>query len=229
MGAETLAEVKSRMRAEEQAPAAPAPTVRDKAPLSDETREQLRNYEDEVRRQESEGRVDLGPIPQAALDNMESDDTTLYRGTASDNPEVRKAIESRCSEMDFGDLVITNRVQQHVPILPGKVEPVFQSMVGTEQYWLEKNIHLHGETPFSMKTWVGYGRLVFSLISLNGQKYDGCLDKEGEVVEDLFTAKFKRVMALPDKFLELLLLNLGWFSDRVERLYKDDFIVLKNG
>lgn len=54
----------------------------------------------------------------AALSPKEPDDQIRYRGTPTDNPAVRRSIESRCEEMDFGDLVLSGRVSQRVPILP---------------------------------------------------------------------------------------------------------------
>lgn len=200
-------------------------------PIRATTREQIAAFEQEVARAQAEpdgeGRVDLGPLPEGI--QLPPEDNTYYRGTHTDNPEVRKVIETRCPDMDFADLVMTGRVVQRVPILPRKLEPVYQSLLGKEQYWMEKNMHLYGATQFSQQTWMGYSRLVFALVELNGVPLEGCLDKDGDVDEEKFVAKFSSVMSKPEKILELLLLNLGWFSDRVEKLYRDDFAQLKNG
>lgn len=228
MAADSLADLKSRMRPAEVVETA-APATKPVDPIRESTRSQISDFEKAVEEQEAARAVDLGPIPEEALANMQPVDDMVYRHTAIDNPEVRAAVEARCAPMDFADLVITNRVLQLTPILKDKLEPLYQSLVSTEQFWLESNMHRFGETTFGMQTWLGYGRLVFSLKGLNGHTYAPCFDKSNEVDEKAFEAKFKQVLALPEQFVTLMLLNLGWFSARVESLYKDDFDLLKNG
>ena len=228
-----VAALKARLRKNtEEALQPPEPQVEDR--LRPETRKQISNFiEDakEMERAEQDNRVDLGELPENVdLGPSPEGDTTYYRDTPADNPRTRKAIESRCPPMDFADLVINGRVVQLVPILEGKLEPTYQSLISTEQFWMERNMHTYAETDFAMRAWLGYARLVFSLASLNGTPFGKVLDPKTEQVDvELFEKKFKEVMRLPEKLIELLLINLGWFNDRVEKLYRNDFDQIKNG
>ena len=162
---------------------------------------------------------------------LELADQVRYRNTPSDNREVRLAVEARCRAMDFGDLVLSGRVTQSVPVLPGKLEPTYQSLVGKEVFWLERSAHVYGgATNMAVASWLGYARLAMSLTELNGRDLGTHLDaKDGSVVDDKVTAKIAALLDMPERLLEVLLINYTWFSARVEDLYRHDFKLLKNG
>lgn len=225
--------LKARLRRdkEEAAPAPPEP-VQDER-LRPETRKQISDFRNDQAALEEEPeveKVDLGELPEGIELPDDELSSVIYRGTAADNPRVRAAIEQRCPAMDFADLVINGRVIQNVPILSDKLEPTLQSLISTEQFWMERNMHLYADTDFAMRAWLGYARLVFALVDLNGTPYAKCIDpKTGLVDSAQFEKKFQEVMRLPEKIIELMLINLGWFMDRVERLYRHDFAQIKNG
>jgi hypothetical protein len=209
---------------------APAP-VRKGVGVRAETIEAARKYEQaladaQAREQE---RVDLGELPEGVVVDPVDVDPTFYRGTPSDNRRVRLAIEERCGEMDFADLVLTGRVRQRVPVLPGKIEFEYQSLTGTEDFWVESNAQLEANTEWGVRSWVVYARLAMSLVSVNGKALPTHLNKDGEIDTKAFQAKMRMVMKYGSKILDFAVTNMGWFNSRVEKIFQDDFESLGNG
>lgn len=174
-------------------------------------------------------RVDLGPLPEGAGSTDEDSDPTHYRGTPSDNRRVRLAIEDRCGEMDFADLILTGRVRQSVPVLPGKIELEFQSLTGAEDFWVESRAQQEANTEWGVRSWVVYARLTMSLVSMNGRKLPSHLGKDGTVDEKAFKLKMADIMKFGSKVLDIVVTNMGWFNTRVESIFQDDFESLGNG
>lgn len=225
-----LSKVKSRIKDESEEPEARAEEPQ-KPRISPKTAEQISNYAKDVEnmRQEEEPkaqtRIELDELP----DNVSpTQDNVYYRGTHSDNPEVRKSIESRCMPMDFSDLVLTGRVSQVVPIIPNKFEVGFQSLLTSENYWIERNAEKEAATDWGMRSWMGYARLAMSLTEVNGKDLPAVVTKKG-IDEEAWAERFEMVMNMGEKPVEYLLINLNWFGARVDQLYKNDFDLLKNG
>lgn len=179
--------------------------------------------------------VPLDELPEsykAAKEKEEKEaaaaDDTFYSGTAVDNREVRGIIEGKCEEMDFADLVFTGRVTQKVPIIPGKLIAEYQSLTSAEGFWVVKNAANQATSDFAVRNWMGYARLAMSLVSLNGNDLPTIYVK-GELSEKLFNEKLNSIMGMGEKIIQILVVNFGWFSTRVDRLIADDFDKLKNG
>ncbi len=200
--------------------------------MSEETLKQVKAYAKDVeamRKREAEEaeleRVELEALPENVSPTQ---DDVFYRGTVSDNPDVRKKIESRCEEMDFSDLVLTGRVTQAVPIIPGKFEVGFQSLLASENYWIERNAEKEAATDWGIRSWMGYARLAMSVTEVNGRQLPEVVTKDG-FDETAWKDRFDTIMNMGEKPVEYLLVNLNWFNARVEQLYKNDFDLLKNG
>lgn len=213
---------------------APKPLPRpQESRISKETKKQVAEFSRDMHRlaeeeaKKAEERVDLGPLPEGVA--SEAKDDMFYRNTSFDNAKVRAAIESKCGEMDFADLIMTGRVIQDVPILKGKLHVTFQSLLGSETFWAERHAADYSNTDWALRSWMGYARLTMSITSLNGSEFSDHKNKSGEVTKELFDRKYTEVMALGEKVIELLFVNLTWFNDRVEKLYQNDFELLKNG
>ena len=216
----------------------PAPEVAEEKPrMKPETLRQIQDYArdvEEMRKEEQEEeelkRVEIDKLPDDYVPQSEDhEDAVFYRNTPSDNPEIRKEIESRCREMDFSDLVLTGRVHQAVPILKDKLSVKYQSLLASENFWIERRAEGEASTDWGIRSWMGYARLTLSLESINGNDFDPYVIKGDEIDNDLFNKKFKKIMNMGEKLVELLLIHLHWFNDRVDRLYSDDFEKLKNG
>lgn len=206
-----------------------------------ETMEQVAAFAKEVQSQREEeeaerealekNRVLLEERDDAEANKAALTDPTYYRNTPSDNREVRLAIEDNCDEMDFADLVLTGRVTQHVPIMPGKLEVVYQSLKASENFWVERQAEKEALSDWALRSWMGYARLTLSLLSVNGQDYRPVYtdQKNKKIDEKLFREKFEALMDMGEKPIEYMLVNLNWFGDRVDRLSENDFEQLKNG
>lgn len=225
-----LSKVKSRIKDESVASDTPPPEEA-KPRISAKTAEQISNYAKDVeamRKEEQqleESRIELDELPENVSPTQ---DNIYYRGTPSDNPEVRRSIENRCEPMDFSDLVLTGRVTQVVPIIPEKFEVGFQSLLASENYWIERNAEKEAATDWGMRSWMGYARLAMSLTEVNGKELPQVVTKSG-IDEDAWRERFDTVMNMGEKPVEYLLINLNWFGARVDQLYKNDFDLLKNG
>lgn len=177
-----------------------------------------------------EERIDLGPLPPAAKSKVDEAKKKQLRnipGLRFVDEALQKAIEGRCTEMDFSDLVMTGRVQQVVPIIPKKLEVGFQSLLGTESYWIERTAL--SEVEPMQGAWSAYARLALSVTSINGKAVEPHLGRDGKVDDEAVERKQAALMKMPDSMVRLLLVNLNWFGARVEDLYDRDFEALKNG
>lgn len=229
-----LSAIKKRLAEQQDDDVKPRAPKEEAPRISEETHKQVVRFskdmhrlaEEEAKRAE-EDRVDLGPLPEGV--SPQKEDNVFYRNTSFDNPAVRKSIESKCGEMDFADLIMTGRVVQKVPIIPGKLEVTFQSLLGSETFWIEKNAGDYGRTDWAVRSWLGYARLTVSICDMNGTLLPDHRGKDGEISKAHFDEKYLKVMSLGEKIIELLFVNLGWFNDRVEKLYENDFELLKNG
>lgn len=217
----------------------PPPEPEPEAPrIRPETMQQMHQYAkdvEEMRREEQaaaqQERIELEELPEdvKAEAAKYSNDSMFYRGTPTDNPEIRAEIEDKCTEMDFSDLVLTGRVTQTVPILDGKLEVRYRSLLASENFWIERRAENEATTDWGLRSWMGYARLVLSIDSINNNSFPPYEDKSGDIDGDEFNARFKKVMNMGEKLVEILLIHLHWFNDRVDRLYTDDFEKLKNG
>lgn len=225
-----LSKIKSRIKDDSGEPEAP-PVEAERPTISAKTMSQIQSYADDVekmRKEEQEledSKVEIDSLPEEVSPTQ---DNIYYRGTPSDNPEVRKLIESRCTDMDFSDLVLTGRVSQVVPIIPESFEVGFQSLLASENYWIERNAEQEATTDWGIRSWMGYARLAMSITEINGKELPEVMSKAG-FNQEAWDERFKKVMNMGEKPVEYLLVNLNWFNSRVEQLYNNDFDLLKNG
>ena len=157
-------------------------------------------------------------------------------GSLFDTKARRDATEKRCRPMDFGDLVMTNRVTQDVPVLEGKLTVRFQSLTGEESFWLEREMRDRVRPGpaggGSAAAWTTYARLALSVHSINGTPLEPHITHNNgvESVDDKAAEKrIHQVLRLGERMVEMLLVNLGWFEERVSQLFEEDFAALKNG
>ncbi|MFZ4580591.1 MAG: hypothetical protein ACOYOB_19575 [Myxococcota bacterium] len=231
-------ELKARM----EPPAAPLPPataqVAVKRDLPDALRLQMEGLEAALAAQAAAAaaaavpvpKTDLGPLPEKLRKKAPEvgETETGGRRDAFTSTKLREAIEKKCQPMDFGDLILTGRVLQRVPVLPGKLNVTYQSLLAHETYWIEREAVRRSDSPAGRSVWSVYARLALSIVDVNGTKLvDHLVD--GKVSSDSFDEKFDRLMNLGDRTLELMFVNLSWFDKRVDKLYEDDFELLGNG
>jgi hypothetical protein len=170
-------------------------------------------------------KVDLGETPEDATPNYQ---TIYYRNTPLDNQEVRNRVEKSCSQLNFSDLILEGFVSQEVQVIEGRLRASYRSLLASENLWLEQQAST-SETDYNRLEWIGYGRLVLALETINGAVLPSAKDSGGHYTTTTFTEKKAKIMAYPEKVIEVLLVNLAWFEDRVAQLFTNDFEQLKNG
>tara|TARA_B100000886_G_scaffold320509_1_gene262018 strand:- start:806 stop:1495 length:690 start_codon:yes stop_codon:yes gene_type:complete len=224
-----LSKIKNRIQDTTNVAVEPEP---EQAPrISQKTLEQIQQYASDVeamRKEDEEAELNKVAVEELPDTVSPTQDNIFYRGTSSDNPEVRRSIEDRCEEMDFSDLVLTGRVSQQVPIIPDKFVVGFQSLLASENYWIERNAEKQATTDWGIRSWMGYARLAMSITNVNGKDLPIVI-VDGKIDESAWDSRFTTVMNMGEKPIEYLLVNLNWFNARVDRLYSNDFELLKNG
>jgi hypothetical protein len=139
------------------------------------------------------------------------------------NEEQRDIIEARLKPLDVTDLVMRGFVTQRVPIVPGKFEPEFESMQGTEDLAIKRLIMEESKgieiteryllDKFSMMS------VTIGLRAINGNVLPTHRDAEGNFDEAAFWKKFNHVTRFPFHMLASLGVNYFWFDIRVRKLF----------
>jgi hypothetical protein len=162
-----------------------------------------------------------------AVKNLDDFDFNTFREMMMkdiiNNEKQREIIEARCKPMDVSDLIVNGFVTQKVPIIPGKLEPEFRSMSGSEDLAIKRLIMLEGKG-----TEVNDRYLLdkFSLMSvtvgvhaINNNPLPSHLNSDGAFDDDAFWKKFNMVVRYPFHLLASLGVNYFWFEIRVRKLF----------
>ena len=229
----SLDDVKARAKAGQVASTAAPLIATDEAaparrPLPANVAADLQKLESDLAaQQEEEIRVPLEVLPENMRKPVKD---PRYAHNLFDNPSARKKIEDRCREMDFGDLVITGRVSQDVPIIPKALVVRFQTLLNAENMWIDMEVGKRAPADFQARqTWTYYMRLAMTVAAINGQMLPAYLDSNGQVVPAKADERLAALNKFPERFIELISINFNWFNWRVESLFEDDFEQIKNG
>lgn len=134
------------------------------------------------------------------------------------NKKRKELIENRCPPMKFEDLLLNGSVQQKVPIIPGRFEPTFRSLQGDEDLEIKRMMgKVRGPDQYIFDLFLVY-QLTAGTYSINGKLLPDHLDKNGDFNEDLFLAKYKRMIKMGMPILADLSANFQWFLRRVQKL-----------
>jgi hypothetical protein len=197
--------------------------------LPSELQSQLASLEkDMLKVNATEQKIDLGPLPEAArrkIAGAEDDNTGNKTNTPLDQV-LKEKTEKACAPMDFGELIMTGRVQQDVPVLPGKLKVTFQSLTGAESYWVER---MMSEQPTELgRSWAVYMQLAMTVHAVNGSMREP-FNIDGKIDRAILERRLSLLMKMNTRLIELLIANMFWFFDRVNSLYDNDFESIKNG
>jgi len=147
------------------------------------------------------------------------------------NPEQKKIIEERLDPINLSDLIVSSRVRQRVPIVPGEFEVVFESLTARDEMACKRlivqesrRLQLNEEYYLQKFSYMG---LACAVYSIQNTLLPGYRDSDGSFNEDLFWKKFNMVMDLPMPMLASLGCNYFWFDIRVRKLFEAKRI--KNG
>lgn len=173
------------------------------------------------------------------LDDMDEFDITRLRNALYkdllNNDEQKKLIESRLSPLNLGDLIMTGRVSQIVPIKPGVFEPEFQSYGGDEDLAIKRLLAVELENLKPLNA--GFERyvtdkytvmgLTVALKGMNKHQFPDVYNAEGVWDEALFWKKYALVSKFNYHMISSLVVHWFWFDLRVRHLFKAE--ALGNG
>lgn len=188
------------------------------------------------------GEGDVKPVTEEqrseverAMKNMDEYDFNAFRDIMMkdliNNDEQRKFVEERLQPLDLSQLIMDGRVSQHVPIVPGRYEPTFQSFTGEEELALKRLLMEERkgiEAPdrylldkFQLMT------VALGITRINTTVLPTHLDQHGNFNDELFWKKFNRVLKFPFHMLASIGVHYYWFDVRVRKLFVAER--LKNG
>ena len=136
----------------------------------------------------------------------------------------KKGIEERLSPLSFDDLLIKGEVSQKVPIIPGKLEATFRSLLPEESLFIKQFMFREKDVSDS---WLlekySICQLACSLTALNDKPLQDHRDPaSGAIDEKKFKAKLKVLERMSGYIIQELYQNYAWFDLRVKDLIDPD-------
>lgn len=140
------------------------------------------------------------------------------------NKKRRKDIEGRCVPMAFEDLLLKDEVRQSVPILPGKFEVVFRSLLPSESLFVKQYIAKEQDrTDGYLAEKYSLCQLCMAVVSINGKSFGAPhINDDGTVNPDLFELRLKSIVRKSAYIVADLGVNYAWFDIRVRKLISPD-------
>jgi hypothetical protein len=133
----------------------------------------------------------------------------------------RKKIEARCKAMDIAELLMQGYIEQRVPLKPGKLEVVFRSLSSADSMFVLSQLEKDKGSNLLIAYKIGRMNLALSLVSINGERYEE-VKRGGKINEEAFNSKYEKICNLPEDTATDLVINYGWFCERVKELSVDD-------
>jgi hypothetical protein len=153
------------------------------------------------------------------------------------NPEQRSIIEERLEPLSLEELILKDRVQQRVPIIPPTEKTkglvvTFESMTGVDDLALKRLLMQESKSvevtdrylldKFALMT------LAAGVVAINGNPIPyRCINQEGDFDEKQFWLKFEWLLKRGIHVLAAMGANHTWFEMRVRKLMVAERV--KNG
>lgn len=165
---------------------------------------------------------ELGPKPgESDYEDYDYSQLGQISRNLLSNGKRKEAIEARCADMDFEDLILNQELRQEVKIKKGFV-PTFRTPSGEEDLFVKRYIgDEEGSTQYIMDKYAVYG-LCCGLYALNGQPLPDHRGKDGKVDEKQFEKKLEYILKYPIVLVADLSVNFTWFTLRVQQLLSLD-------
>lgn len=157
--------------------------------------------------------------PNTSLDDFEWDKLQKEVDTSNyNNPEVRKAVEKRCSTLSIEDMIMTGYCSQTVPVIPGKWEIEYQSVKAKDDLQIKKM--LFEEDGSDRYIWDKYSlmNLTLSIKAMNKYPLPDHYDANGDFNDDKFNVKLAQVLNYAMPLVGMMSVNYMWFDSRVRDL-----------
>ena len=163
------------------------------------------------------------------------DDTFYYdesTNTKRPNPysvKRRKEIESRCSPIDIGDVLIKRRVEQKIPIIPSRFEILVRDTSGAEDTYIKNLLskEYYERTEISsayITSKMARYRLTIGLLEINGKALGDVKIKHEPATKEeeaAFKEKLEMISEYPLEIIADLDAQYMWFKDRVKLISMD--------
>jgi hypothetical protein len=201
-------------------------------PLSDKTQDALAamaKAAEEIQRKEAAKADEAEEDVKEGLYDEIKDMVGEEQWHKLNNRERRKKIEAGLASLNFTDILTLGEMSQDVRIRNGLIL-TFRTVTGDEDLAIKRM--MFGEQggdrylmdKFSMM------QLTLALKAVNGEELPSHVDvKTGELDEEKFLDKFKKVMRFPAALLGDFGLQYAWFHERVQALLLDETDEIKNG
>lgn len=137
----------------------------------------------------------------------------------SDDEKLRQAIEKRLTPIDIGQYLLSgNEVMQNIPIIPGKLEVKFRTITEYEEGWVDTYLGKQRElTNRQVLRALNECSLACYVESVNGVKWPPSVGRDGQVIPQNIDERLSRVRKFHSSIFALLVQNLGWFVERVNK------------
>lgn len=195
--------------------------------LSPQTQAQLSDmHQVQEQKAEEEKREDAAKKEEKETDFFDAFD--FYGRSESErilnNKKRRMAIESRCAPMDFEDLLMKEEVRQRVPILPGKFEVEFRSLLPSESLFVKQFMVEDSKRPESYYLEkFSLCQLAMAVVAINGKPLGAPhIKSDGEIDEKTFVDNLRRMVKKSGYVVADLSVNYAWFDIRVRKLFNPD-------
>jgi len=150
--------------------------------------------------------------------------------------DLRKSIEANLDPIDLQLLLFHGKAEQAVPLLNGALNVVIRTLGGDEisliKRWVDNSIRvqLSPAQKFKVKHQV---QCAMQIASMNGDIPGNCqlpnsrsiLQPKFKEVAKVFEKKLNWFLSLNPDIIDLLVLNVAWFQQRVRRVVADNAYV----
>src|SRR3990170_2863099 len=175
-----------------------------------------------------EDRARLSEEMKTALSKMDDVDFDMFRRKMAEdilkNPRQREIVEARCEPLSIDELITNNKVQQRVPVIPGRFEPTFESQTAEVEMMLKQLLTKESDSVRVTDAYLldkyALMNTVAGVVALNGNRLPSMYDARGEFNEGMFWEKYKWMAKRPMHLLASLGIHYSWFEARVRGLFK---------
>lgn len=176
---------------------------------------------DKEEEEETEEKEEKERIPN---DLFYLDESTNTKRPNPFSVKRRKEIEARLAPIDIADILIKRRVEQKVPIIPGKFEVLFREISASEDTYIKNLLskEYYERTEVSQAyiiSKMSRYQLTISLLEINGKSLgDVKIKHEPATTEEekAFKEKLDMISDYPFEILADLHTHYLWFKDRIK-------------
>jgi hypothetical protein len=140
------------------------------------------------------------------------------------NPEQKAIIEARLQPLDMNQLIMHDRVEQLVPIIPGKFEVMFVSSTAEEDLEIKRLMTIENKKTDVSDNYL-LQKYAIMMATIGTQKIQGNplpphTDAEGNFDEKRFAEKLRWMLRRPLHMLASIGCNHAWFELRVRGMFE---------